>query len=192
MLEDGFHRFGSWPCNVEIQDTAITASQQPPPVANRQRGGYDVLWNRGILPLVLCPVAPVPEVVEVASCGDLDHCSGGECVVCYADGSGGPNSSDALLRRASWARCLLDDSYSYAMCARWAPLAGSSQTVPKAELTALVDLMKQAPLHLLLEVVIDVRIVVSGANLMQKYVNLPGPEPPSILFGPLGEFWQGF
>ncbi len=82
------------------------------------------------------------------TCGNLEQATSGEKTVWFTDGSGGPLSKDPRLRRVAWAYVGMgpeDQPSTMPLYARYGGMpaapVGNGQTVPRAELFALIQLI---------------------------------------------------
>ena len=97
-----------------------------------------MLWFRGI-PSLEQVAAPIPSDTMVSSeAGDAD-CFNDSKLVIFTDGSGGKHASEQALRRTAWAWAVLDAHFTDLRSVQYGTLAGSRQTVPRAELTAILQ-----------------------------------------------------
>ena len=85
----------------------------------------------------------------------------------FSDGSGGKFSAQPDLRRCGWAWVLLDQYHDLSF-ARSASLEGERQTVPRAELAAVLDAMRTLPKAVRLEAVVDASYVVKNGTQIAK------------------------
>ena len=93
----------------------------------------------------------------------------------YTDGSGGDESSDPLLGRVGAAAAQLhvvDGRFCFAW-GWFSPVPGSRQTVPLAELAAVLQVLRRVSLASSLHFVVDSRITVDRLNLIINGTALP-------------------
>ena len=83
------------------------------------------------------PMAQIFETIEILT--PITECCDKNIVV-FTDGSGGKNSDDPRLRRCGWA--LVIPGATTPDCGRCGNLLGP-QTVPRAELTALIEFVRE-------------------------------------------------
>ena len=162
-VEDDLHRYWKCPAN---RDLALCNKSEH--LAKKAILGSETtpcFWLRGLVPADWIKVDPPPLSAEptfvpasVTTENDaralLRGTSSRPLLAC-GDGSGGTASSDPRLRRAAWAWALMDNSASPEgnaahVAAGWSsPLVGDfacgqKQTVNRAELSALLDFLKQS------------------------------------------------
>ena len=109
-------------------------------MASDQLANQACLWCRGILPMARLdipdPAFSNPEAVMEG----MDIFVGDVCT----DGTGGLHSSNSALRRCAWAAVKPDHTVdSEFWLGVWGPLLGKQQTVPRAELTAIIEVVKR-------------------------------------------------
>ena len=135
------HRLWQCPANREIQHPAVLESEELCEEAVAQCHEFACFWVRGIIPSQWVTVPSPPEQLGgkwVPSAG-ARPLSGGFFA---SDGSGGKFSSDPQLRRCGWAWVQLDPARPFQVgWNRFGALHGDRQTVPRAELVAILDLL---------------------------------------------------
>ncbi len=190
VLETPLHRFWQCPdnCNAGpiVQETehlgkwAVKHSQE-----------LVIFWLRGIPTAKMMEVEEAPESCEVWQAGDPSTLQRANLRV-YTDGSGGPHSGDLLLRRCGWSWIIKDEGGGLAF-ARFSALAGRIQTVPRAELSALVDLVAVVEPTTNLSVVIDAKYVVDNGTKIIHLVRTTGAaDRHPAMTGPHGDLWMAF
>ena len=144
-VEDDFHRFWSCPDNATISDPDV---QQTQSLIGQARAGVDAFacfWLRGIVPHAWSNVPEAPDEEQVSN--DW-HASDDEVWgpgFYYTDGSGGSRSSDTRARRCGCGIARVDVSSEPPTVLNWAhgPLPGAKQSVPRAELYAILVLLRR-------------------------------------------------
>ena len=92
------HRFWQCPDNIQSDDRRNVDSQHLCRHAERQPHRA-CFWHRGVPTQSMLKVEPPPEICDVLEVGDFELPLLGNKYLVYGDGSGGPFSSDPLLRR---------------------------------------------------------------------------------------------
>ena len=152
-LPDEIHLYWLCPClqddtRKEIADTnwmtnqALVEMGVKPGPEQWTKTPLRTMWLRGLIPKKAWPLPqPEDEYEMLEGSWPTPAFKGRICT----DGSGGLHSSDVDLRRCGWAVVQTDDATDPKTW-RWiaAPLAGSSQTVPRAELTAVLMVIRCA------------------------------------------------
>jgi len=136
--ETDWHRHWECPANVPeanpaknkylrlAEEAALPASREVP-----------CLWLRGITPAATTYVEPPPEQQPVQRFGSMEPAHGSRY---YLDGSGGEHTSSKRLRRCGWAVVHMVGEQPVGGMS--GALPGVSQTVPRSELLALVQLLE--------------------------------------------------
>jgi len=139
--EDDFHR--TWKCaaNKNLDDERIRKSDHLQERALESEGKDNCFWCRGLVPKGWTKVEET-NMEGKLEIGEEDW-KGGHF---YLDGSGGRNTSDKRTRKCGWAAVRMErraDMNPKPVQAICGILVGKTQTVPRAELTAAVELLKK-------------------------------------------------
>ena len=124
-----------------MTDTALTEMGEKPSLSRIETEKWKAtplhsMWLRGLIPKKAWPVSPpLWSYPWIEGSWEAPKFTGKVCT----DGSGGKYSSDNELRRCGWGAVQLDPGAA-AKDWKWvaAPLAGSQQTVPRAEITSVL------------------------------------------------------
>ena len=110
-----------------------------------------VLWTRGRVPAVWMEVLAAWDEVDPCvthnSCGQLDTCAESNCLRMFLDGSGGPTSSDPVLRRCKCSVVVLDFADAFALSRGvWEGRRSArvKQTVLRSEVSAGIQVLRFA------------------------------------------------
>ena len=148
VLEDAFHLIWDCPANLTIEASQITDSQ---PLLEQARAGHRDLpafWLRGLLPLSTVPCnTPYIYTDELFLVGPHIPSHFWPSGVYYSDASGGKHSAVPALRRCGIgiaSLSLSSDISSSFIFGAYAPLVGVEQTVPRAELYAILLVLRSA------------------------------------------------
>ena len=163
--EDEMHRIWKCPANEKLTEKAITGSNRLKEEAVADDGQHACFWTRGLVPKKWTK-AKVEEEAWVMRFGKQDWQGG----TFYLDGSGGKNTKDKRLRKCGWAAVQQDSSSNITKSVQGicGTLTGSNQTVPRAELTALIKLLEMHKgCGQDLDVATDCLYVYKGANNLQ-------------------------
>ncbi len=150
--ETDLHRY--WPCekNKGLDIAAIDNSEHLAKFAVKGEESDSIFWCRGVPTRNMFEFPQPQDQYDVRQIGDpqvlvLDR------VNVFSDGSGGKYSDIPLLRRCGWAWVFMQErSCAFA---RWSPLASLPQTVPRVELTAVIDAMQTVTKHCFLVATLD-------------------------------------
>ena len=118
----------------------------------------EMMWNRALIP---CAWYPTPDPVNES----LDFIHGPpdgfqRLELFYSDGSGGAHSKDPMLRRCGWGFVGMDH---YApVVGKGGGLPGFKQTVPRAELYAVIALLRLRPPGSFTRIGVDCKYIVTG------------------------------
>ncbi len=143
---------------VRIDDDAIRESDKYIDTAIMHAEDKPCLWLRGIMPKSYTHI-PKDDIAQrrifycEGNCPPLGEWPSG---VYYCDGSGGEYGAFPSARRCGVAIASLDDSHQFHFGIKY-PLPGEVQTVPRAELSAMVTLVEIAE--------VDSIIIYIGDNL---------------------------
>ena len=163
--EDEFHRV--WECKAN--EEGLKDHIDPKILCNnlKQKAiqGKDdnmALWTRGIVPKAMTDTIPPRDIQGIIQISD-DPPTAGRF---YLDGSGGVNTADKRLRRCGWAAIKMKEGGGNTPEVHqgvYGALAGAVQTVPRAEITAALNLLRTlqgspGDIHM----VSDCKLVVDG------------------------------
>ena len=148
-----------WECSANLcsQEVAIKATQR---LARLVEDDNAMFWNRGLIAFAMYPRLPEVDWSRDFWCGNLDLLS--QTTLFYSDGSGGSESSDPLLRRCGWSFVGLVDGHM--VLGKGGGLVGPKQTVPRAELYALLQIAKSRPAGTACHVGVDFKYLVDGVR----------------------------
>ena len=144
-IETSLHRLWLCPANDGIDDPAIRESDFLKDKAVADDGRNALLLGRSLVPLRLLDLPPPPEQrgKVVLRCEKPGELPGGTYGV---DGSGGVFSSSKLLRRVAWSfarlEVLADGHFGWSNACTGIG-DGGLQTTPRAELLAIIELMRE-------------------------------------------------
>ena len=154
---DPFHNFWQCPDNAQVDDCAVALSNDLVPLADPLVPG---LWCRGLLPANLgTPLTPPPSAMRLRRFGECPALwpSGLYCT----DGSGGKFGSYPSLRRCGVGVAhVVSGQVLFGACS---PLWGP-QSVPRAELAAVLVVVSFAAPGAAIALAIDSRITCDGVN----------------------------
>ncbi len=140
--EDEMHRM--WRCEANDRMDCKAAKQSESlkgaaEASNKEE--EECFWTRGLVPKGWTATEEM-EHIRPRRYGE-EEWRGGRF---YLDGSGGKKTGDKRMRRCAWAAVKLDEEAgktTRSIQAMSAPLGGKKQTVPRAELTAAVEVLKE-------------------------------------------------
>ena len=166
---DAYHLLRGCPRNCDINGAHIRATQGMVPDAEAGVADTPCLWLRGLVPKGLTavttsyPEGPVLTFFVRVPCGSLP---GG---VYWTDGSGGKNDSGKALRRCGSGFAVVAMGSCGKVQFEWggcAPLHGSLQTVPRAELNACNTIIAKVspgvPVELVTDSLVNFRVYDKG------------------------------
>jgi len=141
--EDDLHRIWKCPHNDTISGDAVDKSKHLQEMAVEGSQESACFWLRGLVPKgwTQCPEAEGKEVALER----IDIQGPWQGGTFYVDGSGGRHTRDARLRRCGWATIQTDRPHDLCMDpsrVAYGSLAGGKQTVPRAELTAVIKTLE--------------------------------------------------
>ena len=149
--EDLHHMAWGCPGNARVadDDQTFATTEHLAQSANQSSPEDACLWVRGLMPEHRLPRRNEDEVrTETILIDNLEVVRGSRTLRIATDGSGGPGRHTARTRRCGWARVLFDSQtltdLSFAK-AGYGALEGSKQTVPRAELVAIIQGIKALP-----------------------------------------------
>ena len=146
LKEDEFHRIwactGNQQCTSQDNQGVIDSTEYLTASATEDRDGNLCFWTRGLVPSSWVQVPPPladPPIWLI----------GGKCYEpgrYYTDGSGGKHTSDIRIRRCGFAiaKIVMYNGRWTLEQGCYGPLPGGRQTVPKAEMFALIALLQLA------------------------------------------------
>ncbi len=194
-VETDLHRF--WQCEKNLLNdlAAITTTQNLRRFAERGSLALDIYRMRGI-PTRKMFTFPEPQAEhDVLQIGEIDtlNCPEGHTLQIYSDGSGGKFSSIPLLRRCGWGWIALSSNLELDF-ARCAPLGGLPQTVPRSELTALIDCLQFIPKGQDVDITLDAKVVQRIAPTISQLLrtNCERASAHPALFSVNGDLWVDF
>ena len=156
-----FHR--TYECTVIAADESMAPTADLVPGASEGMEALPCLWLRGITPASwLDEVPDAPDAAEVVCLGamaDVDWQLQASPTFC-SDGSGGAFTSTPILRRCGWGLVEVRGDPPYELSGVGRTLAGRNQTVNRAELAPLIELVRRVPSHFVLYS--DSKYVVNG------------------------------
>ena len=203
VVETDLHRYWQCPCNLLGSVRAIVDTQAMARFAIAEAATFPLLWMRGI-PSTQSLSFPLPAndipILQVGHFALVDNYESTSQLDIYSDGSGGARSRNPDLRRCGWAWCVVSQSGALSFC-RYAPLSGYPQTVPRAELSAVVDALETFPAQLAVNLHIDARYVVDTGIAVLEAMALKRHRASKIHFqgkalramlGPNSDLWQRF
>ena len=150
------HRY--WQCRslggCEADYVAITSG-----LAGHHSPDNEMMWNRALIP---CSWHPTPDPID----DSLDFLHGPaagfqDLSLFYSDGSGGVHSRDPLLRRCGWGFIGMD--HLTPLVGKGGGLPGYMQTVPRAELYAVIALLRLRPQGSFTRIGVDCKYIVTGS-----------------------------
>ena len=137
------HRVWGCQANRESEDQDLRASDNLVDRALAQAGECPIFWKRGLPPKAMLQVDEPSALLVPTLVGDQSVWGAGG--IYFGDGSGGADTADKRLRRCGFAVLQLF-SCTPPFLARGgmsAPLPGRRQTVPRAEIWALLELARR-------------------------------------------------
>ena len=143
--ETAMHRYWLCPVLREVEIEEVRASQHLLQLAVEQQEVAACLWCRGVPPTAMyCLKPPADTAVEwkIGDWGVLAEEGG----IFGTDGAGGKHSSEPRLRRCGFSavclrRSAAGDGRLQLRAAMWSTLAGQHQSVPRAEMSAILWLL---------------------------------------------------
>ena len=151
------HRLWECSANACSQDIAIKSTQRLQQFVEDDNA---MLWNRGLIGLSLYPKLQETDWSRDFWCGNQELLP--TVSVFYSDGSGGPDSSDPFIRRCGWGFVGLANGHI--VFGQGGGLVGPKQTVPRAELFALLQIAKSRPAGSACRVGVDCQYLIDGAS----------------------------
>ena len=161
VRDDSFHQVWSCPVINAIPHDNTRNSQHLFQGAKREKNTSLCFWTSGMVPVEWMEVLPAWDVVEPRvkhnSCDTLKEWAKSNCLIMFLDGTGGPFSSDFVLRRCGWEVAVLDFTDVFApslVFGRGGGLLGAKQTVPRSEVHAglyALRFARETPLFLVSE-----------------------------------------
>ena len=178
--ETPFHRF--WGCceNVNLDDPEVRAADRLCVRAFREIDDVSCFWTRGLPPAAWTYNRAGLHKLDFreywAEGGRVCGTVNGTEVIFGSDGSGGKHAGDWRLQRCGWGWVALDKRTKLPLAAGRGAVPGA-QTVPRAELCALIDLAaySSGPLF----VVVDASYLIKGYQKGKK----------ALQCGPNGDLW---
>ena len=157
--ETPFHQF--WECSANLQlGLEVESTQSLVILARQQHTMYPCLWLRGLVPKGWTIGRPEGRPKKQTwGCLSGPRYDIPEGVLAASDGSGGEQGQDARLARVGWGLVLLSRSSANLLGLSFGSVPGG-QTVPRAELYALVELVRST--EGFVEVLIDSSYAVEG------------------------------
>ena len=148
-MDDDLHRFWTCPANGRLGDSAVKCTQHLVSVAAQEASSDPLLWLRGVaVNKFSCgDVEPPEPTALVQFLGLLRDCDKIEVPFVFTDGSGGSNSRDPRKRRVGFGFAAFEHASilslsPYPVAAGFGTLPGPKQTVPRAELYAIIVIAK--------------------------------------------------
>ena len=139
--ETDLHVYWQRPCNYDIDDEAIEQSNKYIDNAMMHAEDRPCLWLRGIMPksYTHIPKDDIPDRRIFYAEGNVPPLGEWPSGVYYGDGSGGANGKFPSALRCGVSVVSLDTQHNFEFGIKY-PLPGEIQTVPRAELSAMVSL----------------------------------------------------
>jgi hypothetical protein len=167
------HDVWECPCTLEMTHEHITATNHLAATAKQGVELYPCHWLRGLVPWDWTWGA----LLEKALLGEFQYYGGRLApgvrlqlpvnAVAATDGSGGPDTRDPRLRRAGWGLAVGSQDCAIPIGWLFGALPGVQQTVPRAELYALVQLALHTDGHV--AVAVDATYVCKGFRRGPRY-----------------------
>ena len=142
-VETVSHMLWRCPENSRISAFAVTSTNGLP-AEQALVGAPQVFLCRGLVPQSFAGKPPEPAMRPCRQGFDDINWQQAEQYLFATDGSGGKNSSRPEVRRAGWAWVAYHISSGAVAGCSFGPLPGAIQTVPRAELFALGELLRAA------------------------------------------------
>ena len=185
--ETSRHRFWDCMCNASSQVQEIVDSQHLRHGAQQEAAQYPCFWMRGLIPLSWFDLPPVPGSRDLQG----RRCPGALSPGClpgglYAtDGTGGQFAKFPVLRRVAFAFVRLRPSDDFDWdCGVTGVLDSVRQTVPRAELAAIVECLR------CVDPAQDLRVVTDHANIVKGFLAGRAASARLANFDLWWEFWQ--
>jgi len=142
------------------------------------RSPHKCFWLRGVVPkIVVAPSRPPPKTDLSTQVSFEGRWTGGRY---YTDGSGGRDGAIPHLRRCAWSVVRSDDN-GCLTCFAFGALPGKAQSVPRAELYAILYVVERASGPV--QIFTDSKIAVDG------FKGGPNANPASAMAGLWSRFW---
>ncbi len=194
-IETDLHRF--WQCDKNLigDVPAIVNTQNLRRFAEKGSPALDIYWMRGIPTRKMFTFSEPESEYDVLQLGEVEALGlpEGNCLQIYSDGSGGKFSSIPLLRRCGWGWIALTDTLELDF-ARCSPLASLPQTVPRSELSAIIDCLQVIPAAQDADITLDAQVVQRTASTIAQLLRSSFDRASShpALFSDNGDLWVDF
>ena len=183
--ETDLHRYWRCPDNLQA-GAAVAATTHLERFAIEDAGQHDILWMRGIPTQDMLRVPEPRDDFLVEETGELVLAAK---ITLYSDGTGGKHSSCPVRRRCGWAWVQMQGGLQLSF-ARFSPLCGAPQTVPRSELSAVIDILFFVPPDVELLIVVDAKYVSNIASSILRHGR--SADQHRALWSDNGDLWSEF